>query len=215
MHNAQMTRFSMFDMDETAPHGRCRTGPLTRRLSGRHPRRVGARGLHADLVLARANGKARVEFISPQRTQRAQRHEGQNLSSRSSCPLWLKTGNSCFSRILWLGESSRFNTFPANRLQLNQAGGFPGFPGNFPGVCMVGGGKAKFIIRKGLRNGVIAKMEGLPGGGIAARALNGSNWGSTESHPTGIMKAVHGFSWRLSPFAFGWIRSRKIQVNPT
>jgi len=44
------------------------------------------------LTLCRANGKARVEFISPQRAQRAQGHDGKDLSSWSSCPLWLKTG---------------------------------------------------------------------------------------------------------------------------
>ena len=44
------------------------------------------------LTLCRANGKARVELISPQRAQRAQRREGKELSSWSSCPLWLKTG---------------------------------------------------------------------------------------------------------------------------
>ena len=41
------------------------------------------------LTLCRANGKARVEFISP---RRAQRHEGREPSSWSLCSLWLKTG---------------------------------------------------------------------------------------------------------------------------
>jgi hypothetical protein len=39
-----------------------------------------------------ANWKARVGFISPRRTRRARRHEGKDSSSRSSFPLWLKTG---------------------------------------------------------------------------------------------------------------------------
>ena len=44
------------------------------------------------LILRRANGKDRVEFISPPRTQRAQGREGLDLSSWSSRPLWLKPG---------------------------------------------------------------------------------------------------------------------------
>ena len=50
-----------------------------------------------------------------------------------------KSGNSCLSRTLFNRAPVRLNPLPTNQFQLNPAGGFPGFPGNFPGVCMVGG----------------------------------------------------------------------------
>jgi len=50
-----------------------------------------------------------------------------------------KSGNSCISRTLSLRATGRFNPLPGNQFQLKQPGGFPGFPGNFPGVCMGGG----------------------------------------------------------------------------
>ena len=50
-----------------------------------------------------------------------------------------KSGNCCLSRILCLRAPSRLKLLSVNSFQLKQSEGFPGFPGNFPGVCMAGG----------------------------------------------------------------------------
>ena len=55
-----------------------------------------------------------------------------------SCPVG-KSGISFFSRILSVRAPFHFNQLPVNQFQLKQHGGFPGFPGNFPGVYRVGG----------------------------------------------------------------------------
>ena len=44
------------------------------------------------LTLCRANGKARVEFISPPGTPRPRRREGPGLAWRSLCSLWSRGG---------------------------------------------------------------------------------------------------------------------------
>ena len=100
-------------------------------------------------VLAGSAGAVAADGFGPQNTPKTQKWR--NLSGSLSgcfacsavkvllpCPAG-KSGNSSLSRILWPGASGRFNPLFANPFQLNQAGAFPGFPGNFPGVYMGGG----------------------------------------------------------------------------
>ena len=56
-----------------------------------------------------------------------------------------KSGNSCLSRILCVCASGRLNPLTVNRVRPRQPGGFPGFPGNFPGVYMAGGSVSRHL----------------------------------------------------------------------
>ena len=79
----------------------------------------------------------------------------------------------------------------------------------FDGKAKFSMANAEFMRQKGLRNDVVAPGAGLPGGGAAARASVRSNWGSTESHPTVKVIALHSLCLCLTPLAPGEIGAKK------